>query len=100
MVEFFIKERSKNSITLVFRGVDIGFLNLLSYELLQDPRVLNSYARKPHLLLEDIEFYVLVRDGTDIKELLIEKIGAIKESFLTFKKKFEEKLGEIHKDRS
>ncbi len=99
-MDLLVKERSKDSITLVFRGIDIAFLNLLSYELLSDPRVLNAYAKKPHPLLEDVEFYVLVKENTSVEELLKEKINMIKGSFLVLKEKFEKELEEFHKNRS
>ncbi|MDT7892217.1 MAG: RpoL/Rpb11 RNA polymerase subunit family protein [Thermoproteota archaeon] len=96
-MEFNVKEKTNNSILLSFKDLDIGFLNLLAYELLKDKRVLNAYARKPHPLLEEVEFYILVSEGTDIVSLLEEKINIIKNEFSEFKQKFLENLEKIHK---
>jgi len=96
-MELNIKERTKNSILVSFKDIDIGFLNLLAAELLKDKRVLNAYPRKPHPLLEEVEFYLLVTEDTDIAKLLEEKVNIIKNYFLEFKEKFMKSLEKANK---
>ncbi|HLI46785.1 MAG TPA: RpoL/Rpb11 RNA polymerase subunit family protein [Geobacterales bacterium] len=96
-MELNIKERTKNSVLMSFKDLDIGFLNLLAAELLKDKRVLNAYPRKPHPLLDEVEFFLLVTDGTDMIALLEEKVNAIKSSYEEFRKKFMNSLGKASK---
>lgn len=99
-MEISIKEKGENSITLFFKDIDIGFLNLLASELLKDERVLNAYAKKPHPLLEGIEFYLLCKQGSDAYAIMKEKIEEIRKNFLDLKQKFERSLGKKYKKGS
>jgi len=93
-MEINVKERSNNSILLQFKGLYIGFLTLLVSELVNDKRVLNAYSRKPHLLLDETELYVLCKDGFNPIEVIQSKIEEIKERFSKLRKEVESSIDE------
>lgn len=88
-MDIILKERNENSVLLVLKGIDIGFLTLLVSELIKDKRVLNAYSKKPHILLEENELFILCAKGHDPIEILQEKIENIKKDYQKIKKNFE-----------
>jgi len=87
-MELIVKEKTENSLLLIFKGVDLGFLYLLSRELLEDKNVANAWAKKPHLLIDEIEFYVATKEGDPLK-IVEAKINEIQNKFLKLKKDVE-----------
>jgi DNA-directed RNA polymerase subunit L len=87
-MELIVKEKTENSLLLIFKGVDLGFLYLLSRELLEDKNVANAWAKKPHLLIDEVEFYVATNEGDPLK-IVEAKINKIQNKFLKLKKDVE-----------
>jgi DNA-directed RNA polymerase subunit L len=87
-MELIVKEKTENSLLLIFKGVDLGFLYLLSRELLEDKNVANAWAKKPHLLIDEVEFYVATKEGDPLK-IVEAKINEIRKKFLKLKKDVE-----------
>ncbi|MDT7864945.1 MAG: hypothetical protein RQ922_03580 [Thermoproteota archaeon] len=87
-MELIVKEKTENSLLLIFKGVDLGFLYLLSRELLEDKNVANAWAKKPHLLIDEVEFYVATKEGDPLK-IVEAKINEIQNKFLKLKKDVE-----------
>jgi DNA-directed RNA polymerase subunit L len=87
-MELIVKEKTENSLLLIFKGVDLGFLYLLSRELLEDKNVANAWAKKPHLLIDEVEFYVATNEGDPLK-IVEAKINEIQNKFLKLKKDVE-----------
>jgi len=84
-MEVIIKEKTEKSLHLVFKDIDISFLNLICYELLKDKRILNAYAIKRHLLIDEIDFYVLSDGSVELIDFIKQKIEEIKNSFVELK---------------
>jgi DNA-directed RNA polymerase subunit L len=87
-MELIVKEKTENSLLLIFKGVDLGFLYLLSRELLEDKNVASAWAKKPHLLIDEVEFYVATKEGDPLK-IVEAKINEIQNKFLKLKKDVE-----------
>jgi DNA-directed RNA polymerase subunit L len=87
-MEVIVKEKTENSLLLTFKGVDLGFFYLLSRELLEDKNVANAWAKKPHLLIDEVEFFVATKEGDALK-IVEEKISEIQKKFLKIKKDIE-----------
>jgi DNA-directed RNA polymerase subunit L len=60
----------------------------LSRELLEDKNVANAWAKKPHLLIDEVEFYVATKEGDPLK-IVEAKINEIQNKFLKLKKDVE-----------
>jgi len=74
---------------LIFKGIDIGFLNLLVSELLKDKRIVNAYSKKPHILLDESILFVMCEKNQDPIKIVQEKIESLKKEFTKLKKDFE-----------
>jgi hypothetical protein len=87
-MEIIVKERTENSLLLTFKGIDLGFLYLLARELLENKNVTNAWARKPHFLIDEVEFFIATKEEDPLK-IIDEKIKEIQNKFLKLKKDIE-----------
>lgn len=89
-----VVKHSDRELILEIYGEDHTLGNMIAKEALKHPAVEYAAYRIPHPLQDKMEFYLVVKEGYDLGQVLVEVCEKLKQYLKEFRDKVEEVLSE------
>ncbi|RLI25081.1 MAG: DNA-directed RNA polymerase subunit L [Candidatus Hecatellales archaeon] len=99
-VEIRILRVGKNELELEIKGETYTLLNLLQKTLLEDKYVEIAGGKIQHRLLETASFYLKVKGGKQVFDVLFEALDRIRAETVEFRKAFEKAVEAYEKGKA